>query len=391
MSDPAATLRKMADAQAHRGPDAADVFLSEDRRLGLAHRRLSILDTSHAADQPMRSHDGNSVICYNGEVFNFRELAKRIEVPLKTTGDTEVLLEGIAQHGPEFMNEANGMFAIAQYDQQKRELLLIRDRIGIKPLYIAEREEGLYFASELKALKAVLPNLNLDPEAIELYLQVGFIPHPYTIYQGVQVFPTGHMATYSPERGLQLEPYWQLTERVPQQPQRFNSEKALIDKLDELVQAAVQRRLIADVPLGAFLSGGIDSSLVTAIAQHHTDQPLQTFSIGFEDKKFNELHYAEAVSKHLKTDQHSFLLKETQALEQIDKILDVYDQPYASGSAIPTLLVSEMARKHVTVALSGDGGDESFLGYGAYLWARRLSKPLVELTRRPMSGILKAS
>ena len=375
----------MAAAIAHRGPDAEGVFA--DGPFGLAHRRLSVLDLSTAAHQPMNSACGRYVIVYNGEVYNFRELRAELGLNTRTTSDTEVIIEAFAKLGPKMVTRFNGMFAIAIFDKEEKNLFLFRDRLGIKPLYVYQANGSFAFASELKSIVAVediLP-LTINRDAIPYFLHLGYIPQPLSIYREVTKFPSGHWAEFDGNE-LRIHRYWS--------PDEVVSEDVITDEaeakacLSELLTASIRRRLVSDVPFGTFLSGGIDSSLVTALAQQESEERVRTFSIGFDNARHNEAHFAEAVAKHLDTDHHTYTVTEKDALELVTEILPQYDEPYADSSAIPTMLVSKLARQEVTMTLSGDGGDELFHGYGAYQWAERLANPLVAGLRKPTSWLM---
>jgi asparagine synthase (glutamine-hydrolysing) len=379
-------LKIMAQAMAHRGPDAEGIHVHG--AFGLAHRRLSILDLSTAAHQPMTSACGRYVMVYNGEVYNFRELKAELKLSTRTTSDTEVILEAFARIGPAMVHKLNGMFAIALLDKEKNELYLFRDRLGIKPLYIYHQHGLFAFASELKSLTALSPRLNftVDSKAVAHFLHRGYIPQSLSIYKEVSKFPTGHWGVYDGNE-LRLERYWSSAEKVTDRV--ISDEVEAKAKLDELLTASVKRRLISDVPFGTFLSGGIDSSVVTALAQKVSDAPIKTFSIGFDNAKHNESHFAQQVADHLGTEHHTYTVTEKDALALASEIVPQYDEPFADSSAIPTMLVSKLARQQVTMTLSGDGGDELFMGYGAYIWADRLQSPLFKYFHNQISGLLK--
>jgi len=378
-------LRAMARAIAHRGPDAEGVHMHG--AFGLAHRRLSILDLSTAAHQPMRCANGRFIICYNGEVYNFRELREELGLNTRTTSDTEVILEAFAILGPKMVERLNGMFAIAILDTLESKLFLFRDRMGIKPLFIYRSGGKMAFASELKAITALEEKLpvTVNRTAIPYFLHLGYIPQPLSIYNEVEKFPAGHWAVFD-GRELKTECYWTPEQHLTEQV--WTDESSAKRKLDELLTASVRRRLISDVPFGTFLSGGVDSSLVTALAQKVSDSPVKTFSIGFDNAKHNESQHAAQVAKHLGTQHHSYTATEKDALELVTEILPQFDEPFADSSAIPTMLVSKLARQEVTMTLSGDGGDELFHGYGAYGWANRLENPLLQLLRAPVGSML---
>ncbi|MBI1286925.1 MAG: asparagine synthase (glutamine-hydrolyzing) [Flavobacteriales bacterium] len=365
-------LKQMSDAISHRGPDAEGFFV--DGNFGLAHRRLSIIDLSTAANQPMQSGCGRYWMVFNGEVYNYREIAKELDVKLKTSGDSEVILEAFAKWGAQMVNRLNGMFAIAIFDTSEKKLYLFRDRLGIKPIFVYRKNGIIAFASELKAITALKElSFTINRQAIPYFLHLGYIPQPLSIYNEVEKFPSGSWAVTDGE-SFKVEKYWNPEKKVGSSV--LSDEREAKEQLTELLQASVSRRLVADVPFGTFLSGGIDSSLVTALAQKATSEKLKTFSIGFDDAKHDESGFARKVSEYLGTEHHEYRVTEKDALELVPEILPQYDEPYADSSAIPTMLVSKMARQEVTMTLSGDGGDELFHGYGMYTWAERLDNPL---------------
>ncbi len=379
-------LTESTRALINRGPDAEGYFY--DDVTGLGHRRLSVIDLSESANQPMYSPCGRYVIVYNGEVYNFREIAKMLAVKLRTSSDTEVILQSFIKWGTQFVSMLNGMFAIVIYDKQERKLHLFRDRIGIKPLYYYWDGDNFAFASELKALmKFHFININkrINDKAINQFLYLGYIPEPDTIYRDIYKFPSGSYALFY-NNNLKITPYWNIKEKI--RNNTIDNYKEAKQKLNELINDSVRYRLISDVPYGTFLSGGTDSSLVTAVAQKLTNNKLKTFSIGFKESKYNESGYAKAVAEYLGTEHHEFIVSYKDAIELVDEITDTYDEPYADSSAIPTMLVSKLAKKYVTMTLSGDGGDELFYGYGANLWAKRLSNPFIKQFRKPLKSIL---
>jgi len=379
-------LHNMTAALVHRGPDAEGYF--SDGTVGLGHRRLSIIDLSAAANQPMISHSGNYVIAYNGEVYNFNEIREDIGLSPRTASDTEVILEAFEKYGTEFIHTLNGMFAIAIYDKQEKQLYLFRDRIGIKPLFYFHSGTDFAFASEIKALEAsdhIRSCLSINKQAVSKYLYLGFIPEPDTIYKNIYKFPAGSYAVVTKEK-ITFNKYWDPEQNVGNTVVKdLHEAKAA---LNDLLTRSVKYRLISDVPYGTFLSGGTDSSLVTAIAQKVSSAPIKTFSIGFKEEKFNEAGYAKQVAEYLQTDHHEFIVSHNEAIQLVDEITGCYDEPYSDSSAIPTMIVSKLARKHVTMALSGDGGDETFFGYGSYKWADRLKNPVIKLSRVPLGWML---
>ena len=378
-------LRAMTDAVSHRGPDAEGFFF--DGTIGLGHRRLSILDLSASANQPMHSAGGQHVIVFNGEVYNFREVAATYGIAPRTTSDTEIILEAFARHGIRSVDELNGMFAFAVYQKTERTLWLCRDRLGIKPLFYFWDGTTFAFASELKSLLQLPIPKKRNEAAIPEFLHRGFVPAPHTIFQHIYKLPPGHWLKVS-ATGLEQKCYWSLTDKITERP--LADEQTATTELEKLLTESVRYQLISDVPIGAFLSGGIDSSLVSALAARQLSQPLNTFSIGFAEAKKNEAPFARAVASHLKTNHHEFIVSQAEAKNLIETMLDIYDEPYADSSGLPTMLVSALARKHVGVVLTGDGGDELFHGYGMYRWAHRLAQPWARLLRRPLAATLSA-
>lgn len=381
----AENLKRMSDAIAHRGPDADGFHVHG--KFGIGHRRLSIIDLSDAADQPMQSACGRYFMVFNGEVYNHKDIANELDGPMKTTCDTEVVLEAFAKWGPSMVEKLNGMFTMAILDSIENKIYFFRDRMGIKPLFIYRNEGMMAFASELKAITALKSDLkfSIDREAIPAFLNLGYIPQPMTIYKEVEKFPSGHWAVFD-GHNLTKTCYWNPNKKIKSEV--ISDENEAKERLELLLKASVSRRLMSDVPFGTFLSGGVDSSLITALAQQSTSEKLKTFSIGFDDPKHNEAGFARQVADHLRTDHHEYILTEKDALELVTEILPQYDEPYADSSAIPTMLVSKMARQEVKMTLSGDGGDELFMGYGAYNWAERLSNPLLSGLRKPIGTAL---
>jgi asparagine synthase (glutamine-hydrolysing) len=373
----------MAGRLAHRGPDARGVWSDAGAGVCLAHRRLSIVDLSAAGRQPMVSGDGRHVLVFNGEIYNHRDLRHALEaetggVCWRGHSDTEVLLELIARRGVAVaLSKAAGMFALAVFDRARRVLTLARDRVGEKPLYYGRQGEAFLFGSELKSLAAHpawSPRLNRD--VLPSYLRYGYVPAPHSIYEGVRKLEPGHFLTLNVDGGAcepRSAPYWEF----PLPRGVAVSEDEAVEALDARLRGAVRRQLEADVPVGCFLSGGIDSSTVAALAQAEASRPVRTFSIGFDDPRMNEAPFAAAVAKHLHTDHTELFVTAAMAQETAPHLAEIYDEPFADSSQIPTLLLSRLTRRHVTVALSGDGGDELFGGYDRYellgrtLWAFR--------------------
>ncbi|HUI94957.1 MAG TPA: asparagine synthase (glutamine-hydrolyzing) [Xanthobacteraceae bacterium] len=374
--DLAAQSRAMTDAIAYRGPDGDGHWLDADVGIALGHRRLAIIDLTPTGLQPMTSADGRIVITYNGELYNRAEMAAELDRPWRGTSDTEVLVEAIAKFGiAGALARANGLFAFAAFDRGTRTLHLARDRLGIKPLYWTRQNGAFAFASELKALRAA-PGLGftLEPGAIASYLRYLYVPAPASIFREVAKLAPGHRLEAT-GAGVTLHRYWDLADiaRRAQQDHDRRPEPELVEALHDLLADAVKRQMVSDVPLGAFLSGGIDSSAVVALMQRAASRPVKTFSIGFRERGFDEAANAKAVARHLGTDHTEVTLSAADALAIIPRLPEIYDEPFADSSQLPTFLVSRLARSQVTVALSGDGGDEVFGGYVRYLAVARIA------------------
>jgi asparagine synthase (glutamine-hydrolysing) len=362
----------MMDVLRHRGPDDAGQYCSELRvrppypstpGVALGFRRLSIIDLA-GGHQPMSNEDGTVWVVFNGEVYNFQELRHRLEGAghrFQTHSDTETIVHLYEDEGTDCFSHLNGMFAIAIWDERRRRLVLGRDRIGKKPLVYRAEPHRFLFASELKSiLEAPDVPRDIDPGAIDEYLTYQYIPHPNTIFRGIKKLPPGHFAVWQDDQ-LKVAPYWKpdLNREVALREEEY------IEQLRELLTSSVRLRMQSEVPLGAFLSGGIDSSIVVALAQQQSSEPIKTFTIGFPVKEYDESSYAQLVANHLKTDHRTFMVT-PQSIEILDDLVWHYDEPFADSSAIPTWYVSKYTRQHVTVALTGDGGDELFCGYERY-------------------------
>jgi len=362
----------------HRGPDDEGVWVAgpaarggwtnASGEVGLAQRRLSIIDLSPAGHGPMANDDESLWITYNGEVYNFRQIRTELESAgfrFRSQTDTEVVLKAYEKWGVECLDRFVGMFAFGIWDARQRRLVLARDRLGKKPLYYGEYAGRLTFASELKALAAD-PDLpaEIDSGALALYLRYGYVPAPYSIFHSVRKLPPAHYALWESGR-LTVRRYWDPVAIALDEPYR-GSEAEAEKELDALLCDAVRGRMISDVPLGAFLSGGIDSSLVAALMQEQSPRPVKTFTIRFENPQYNEADHAASVARHLGTEHREESCSGKRMLEAIEAIPGIFDEPFADSSSVPTYLVSQMTRKHVTVALSGDGGDELFFGYPRY-------------------------
>jgi len=370
-------LRIARDTLIHRGPDAAGEWWSPDGQVGLAHRRLSILDLSPAGHQPMHLVEQGLSIVFNGEIYNFQELRAELEqrgYVFRSHSDTEVLLAAYDAWGPACLARLNGMFAFALYDAPRRQVFLARDRAGEKPLFYRLERGTLYFCSELKALMAhpALPR-RIDPEALDCYLAMGFVPGNRCILQGFNKLPAAHALTFDLRLGTaRVRRYWQLPAVGPSADTGTVDEAVLLDELEALLEDAVGRQLVSDVPVGILLSGGVDSSLVTAMAARHSGR-VRTFSIGFPGHgKLDETPHARLIARHFGT-KHTELVAEPTTADLIPRLARQFDEPMVDSSMIPTWLVSRLVRQHCTVALGGDGGDELFGGYGHYsrlLWMR---------------------
>ncbi len=357
----------MAATLAHRGPDDAGVWESEDGVVALSHRRLSIIDLSPLGRNPMSWDDGRLWITYNGEIYNFLELRQELEglgCRFRTRTDTEVVLAAYDCWGVNAVRRFVGMFAFGLWDRTRRRLWLVRDRVGKKPVYYADSQGRFRFASELKAILADPTFARaVDPAAIRMYLRYGYVPSPSTAFAGARKLPPGHYLLYENERAT-ITRYWDPVALAGARADR--PEQALEEELESRLAVAVRQRLIADVPLGAFLSGGIDSSLVVALMREQSRSRVRTVAIRFTNAAFNEADHAAAVARHLGTDHVEETCDDRQMMAVVDQLTDMYDEPFADSSAVPTFLVSKIARNHVTVALSGDGGDELFFGYPRY-------------------------
>ncbi len=385
-----ALIESMCSAQEHRGPDSRGVHL--DGACGLGIQRLRVIDLA-TGDQPIRNEDGSVVVVLNGEIYNFRELRARLERAghrFSTASDTEVIVHLYEEEGSRCVRSLHGMFGLAIWDTRRRRLVLARDRVGKKPLFYSLRDGALSFASELRALlqDAEIPR-ELDFEALDAYLALRWIPAPMSAFEAVRKLPPASILTLEDGRA-EIETYWELDYgRAPQ-----GDERELVGELRERVRAAVRRRMVSDVPLGAFLSGGIDSSAVVATMAEQSDRPVRTFSIGFTSSRYDELAQARLIAERFGTD-HEELVVTPDAVEILPRIVRHYGEPFADSSAIPSFYLAELARRRVTVALNGDGGDESFAGYSRYVAnlalerAARLPAPLRRSLAR-MAGVLPA-
>ena len=369
---PLEVLQHMGTALAHRGPDDSGCFYDSATGVGLSFRRLSILDLSPAGHQPMDSASGRYTIIFNGEVYNCEEIRKELGPGSKWCGhsDTEVMLEAFERWGVEAaVQRFVGMFAFALWDGRERQLFLVRDRLGIKPLYYGFADQDFVFASELKAFLEY-PGFvaRIDRGALALYMRLNYVPSPHCIYQGLYKLPPGHILVLNSQGELKLHQYWSASEiaRNGLQSRLQAPDAEIVSQLEEELLRSVKLRMIADVPLGAFLSGGVDSSTVVALMQAQSSRPVKTFTIGFHEDDYNEAAQAKCVAMHLGTDHTELYVTSQEAMKVIPSLSTIYDEPFADPSQLPTYLVSKLARRSVTVSLSGDGGDELFGGYNRY-------------------------
>lgn len=356
-------VRRMTDAIVHRGPD--DEGIIAQGNIGLGMRRLSIIDLA-GGQQPIYNEDRSVAVVFNGEIYNFEQLRKELEVRghrFSTHCDTEVIVHLYEEMGAECVKKLRGMFAIALYDEKRESLLLARDRLGKKPLYYAVADGRLYFASEIKAMLAVAPQLaEVDAEGILQFFYFGYVPDPHSAFKQIRKLPPGHLAEYR-NGEIRVRQYWDVPQYGTHDP---GSDEACLEEMERRLEEAVRIRLISDVPLGAMLSGGVDSSIVVALMTRCSSGPVKTFSIGFEKADFNEAEYARTVAQRFQTDHHELVVNPDIA-GTLNQLTSLMEEPFGDSSMIPTYYVSRLARENVTVALSGDGGDELFAGYDRYL------------------------
>ncbi len=383
-----AVLERMCRVIAHRGPDDQGTLIREQAALGM--RRLSIIDLQRG-HQPLSNEDGTIWIVFNGEIYNYRELQRDLEAGghrFNTCSDTEAIVHAYEEYGAEAVEYLRGMFAFAIWDQQRRELFMARDRTGKKPLYYTVTQQGTFiFGSELKCLFEHPEFVRkIDVVALDAYLSFGYVPDPLTIFRDVHKLPPAHYLTLAPGEQPRVTQYWDFPFGKTSEPGPRREEDYL-DELRALLDEAVRVRLVADVPLGAFLSGGIDSSTVVGLMARHMNQPVKTFSIGFQEDSYDELEYARLAAKHFRTDHHEFIVT-PDICQLVDELVWHFDEPFADSSALPTYMVSKLAREHVTVALSGDGGDELFAGYERYVVDRR-RKGFARLPRFIRRGLIQ--
>ncbi len=375
------TVGRMADELRHRGPDDAGAWCDPELGVALGHRRLSIVDLSPTGRQPMVSPSGRFVLCFNGEIYNHRAIRARLDVALRGTSDTEVLLADIEARGLEgALRDAVGMFAFALLDRRERTLTLVRDRMGEKPLYYGRLGGALVFGSELDALRAY-PGAapRVDRDAVADLLTVGYVPSPRSIYEGVHKLAPGHLVRFAgpdvvADAAARPTAYWSLhaVARAGLASPFAGDERTASEALEARLREAIRDQMVADVPVGAFLSGGIDSSALVALMQSEASAPIRTFTVGFDDPRFDESSHARRVADHLGTEHTEMRVGAEDAVALVPRIPEIFDEPMADYSQIPTFLVAKLTREHVKVSVSADGGDELFAGYHTYRWIQRL-------------------
>ncbi|WP_430443163.1 asparagine synthase (glutamine-hydrolyzing) [Sphingorhabdus contaminans] len=396
-------LLRMTNAIEHRGPDDSGSWFEDNFGIALGHRRLSIIDLSPQGHQPMASHSGRYTIAYNGEIYNFESLRSDLEKAGKAPiwrghSDTEVLLAAFDAWGMDVaLTRIEGMFAMAVWDHRNQSLSFARDRIGEKPLYYGNIGGRILFASELKAITAIAKSeLTIDRKSLARFMQHGYVPAPASIYHNIKKLPAGNLLTLTTPADFEKEPfaYWSLrNDDVAQLREQYAKMQVqdCINSVHDIVFGAVSRQMTSDVPIGAFLSGGVDSSLVVSMMAAQNRGRVKTFTIGFDDPKFNEAVFAKEVAKHLGTEHTELYVTAADALAVVPDLPQMYDEPFADSSQIPTFLVSQMTRQHVTVSLSGDGGDELFAGYPRYWLSEKLKRRLEKVpafVRRPVASAL---
>ena len=388
-----ARLRSASDLISHRGPDADGIYI--EQLCGLAHKRLSIIDLSDMGRQPMISSDERFVCVFNGELYNFRELKDEISSfghTWRGDSDTEVLLEAWRIWGPSSLKKFDGMYAFSIWDKKEKKLFAARDRFGEKPFYYYRNNNLFAFCSRPKPLFELLPEISkkYDEQSLRFFLESGYIPAPRSIYENIQKLPAAHYLVLSSEK-LEVIRYWDPNGIHTNHQLRQRNENEIIDELDEIITRSVKNRMISDVPLGAFLSGGIDSSLMVAIMAKHKTSPISTFTIGFDEKAYDESAHSQAVADHIGTEHYCENLQVKDLLYLLPDFLKNYDEPFFDSAAFPTMAVSRLAKKHVSVAITGDGGDELFGGYHYYQIIKYLSliSKLPSLTVKLMSSLLQ--
>lgn len=391
------TAACMADVLRARGPDDSGTWVDDAAGIALGHRRLAVIDISASGHQPMTSANGRMVLSYNGELYNTAELRRELErggSRFRGHSDTEVIVEACSAWGVEAaVRRLSGMFAFALWDIEQQALYLVRDRVGIKPLYWGRQGGTLFFGSQMKAF-APHPEWRpeIDRDAVATYVRFGYVPSPYAIYKGMAKLDPAHILRIDHTGASKITRYWNVDEIAVagQQIRETTSDDDATDELERLLRGSIKSHMISDVPTGAFLSGGIDSSAVAALMQLESAQPIRTFSIGFTDDAYDEAVHARSVADHIGSDHTELYVTPQDAMEVIPHLPDWYDEPFADSSQIPTFLVSQLARRDVTVALSGDGGDELFAGYNRYLWGERLRRNLMWLPAPARRGLARS-
>ncbi|MCX6790711.1 MAG: asparagine synthase (glutamine-hydrolyzing), partial [Candidatus Gribaldobacteria bacterium] len=375
------TVDKMNQTLKHGGPDEQDFYVDNQRHLALASCRLAILDLSPLGHQPMFSDDRKISLVFNGEIYNFEEVKRELEglgFNFKSHSDTEVIIKAYQKWGIACLEKFRGMFAFALFDQNLEKLFIVRDRVGVKPLYYFWDKNLLMFASETRAFhQHPLFKKEVNPDGVAAFFQFGYIPYPLSIWQNVQKLEPGCYLTFSIQEGLKIQRYWDLQDyylKGLSDSSPISREQALI-QLEEVLTDSFKLRLVSDVPVGIFLSGGIDSSIVTALLQKEMKNPLRTFTIGFGDQEYDEARYAKEIAKYLGTNHTEMDCTQKEALEIVPSLPEIYDEPFGDSSAVPTFLISKLAHSQVKVVLSGDGGDEFFAGYDKY-WNAKILQAL---------------
>ena len=388
-------LEKMRNTLSHRGPDDVGLFIDQNNNIGFGHQRLSILDLSELGHQPMI--DNNLVIVFNGEIYNFEEIKKELEnrgYKFKSDSDTEVILKSYQEWGKKAVDKFRGMFAFAIFDKEKEKIILCRDRAGVKPLYYHFNNKLFIFASEIKAIVChprVKREINFN--ALSLFLQSGYISEPHSIFKDIYKLEPGYFLEIDKKKNIKKEKYWDVIDFYLK-IREAKEEEQVIEELEKILIDSFKLRLVSDVPVGIFLSGGIDSSLVAALLAKNTNYPLKTFTIGFKEKEYDESQYARKVAHYLGTEHHEMVCTQKEALDIIPKLAEIYDEPFGDDSAIPTFLLSEFTKRHLKVSLSADGGDEIFCGYTRYQRVNRIFQtlnkiplPILSLSKKTINSL----
>ncbi|WP_457565118.1 asparagine synthase (glutamine-hydrolyzing), partial [Caminibacter sp.] len=383
------TLESMLEIQSYRGPDDRGIYFDEISGLHLGHNRLSIQDLSPLGHQPMISEDGSHIIVFNGEVYNFFRLKKELEekgYSFNSHSDTEVILKSFIEWGVEkAVSKFIGMFAIAYFDKTKKRLFLIRDRAGVKPLYFYQKNNVFMFSSEIKSFHrhpAFTKEINYD--VLSYFFQFGYIPEPYSVFKNCYKLQAGHYLEFNIQNStFEIHKYWDVADFYRKEKFKKN-EKEILYEIEDILSDSVNLRMIADVPVGVFLSGGVDSSFVSALLAKKLNKKIDTFTIGFEDKKYDEAKYAAEIAKYLNTNHHEYYVNAKEMLGLVEKLPFFYDEPFGDSSALPTMLVSKKAKEKVTVALSADGGDEAFVGYSKYFFLMKFASVFSNSFKKPL-------